>query len=78
MKRLTKDMKNEYLTGVCSGIGKYLNIDPIFIIGNTAYCDCCLENRGSAWKPFWNGRKLPDNCTMKLEYIVLTEENKGD
>ena len=31
MKRLAKDMNNAKIEGVCSGIGKYIGIDPTVI-----------------------------------------------
>lgn len=30
-KRLTRDMNNKMIAGVCSGIARYFNIDPVII-----------------------------------------------
>jgi phage shock protein PspC (stress-responsive transcriptional regulator) len=31
MKKLTRDLEHKVLGGVCSGIAKYLGIDPVFV-----------------------------------------------
>lgn len=31
MKRLKRDLDNNILGGVCAGIGKYFNVDPVLV-----------------------------------------------
>lgn len=43
--RLSRSSSNYVLGGVCGGIGRYFDIDAVFI--RMAFCLCCILGLGS-------------------------------
>ena len=81
-KRLSKDLNDKKIAGVCSGIARYFDIDPTIIrviwliavlcfgFGLLAYIICWIVLPDGAYEPYENS--VPN---VKVE-VVEEEENK--
>ena len=80
-KRLTKDLNDKKVAGVCSGIARYFDIDPTIVriiwliavlcfgFGLLAYIICWIVLPNGAYEPFENS--VPN---VKVEVVEEDEE----